>query len=148
MSNFTIRLANNEDLVHIAQLELESNAGMWTKAGFLSAFNEQSQQLYIIESDSAVVACLVGMLAADELTLMHIVVAEPFRQQGLASKLYQYWLDQIHKDHDFQTVWLEVRESNTSAQNAYLNWGFEQVGLRKQYYKKPKENAVVMRLTI
>jgi ribosomal-protein-alanine N-acetyltransferase len=42
-------------------------------------------------------------------------------------------------------VYLEVRESNAPARALYAAHGFQEAGRRKEYYRRPVEDAVVLR---
>ena len=55
---------------------------------------------------------------------------------------------QIAEGRGIETIYLEVRASNTQALELYERFGFSQVGVRERYYDKPKEDALVMRLVL
>ncbi|WEV60932.1 ribosomal protein S18-alanine N-acetyltransferase [Streptococcaceae bacterium ESL0729] len=87
---------------------------------------------------------LIGFLAATELMgeieITNIAIHPDFQGQGLSSKLLEKLLD-------FEaSFFLEVRKSNYVAQNLYKKFNFEPFHERKNYYKNPTEDAILMRL--
>jgi ribosomal-protein-alanine N-acetyltransferase len=90
---------------------------------------------------------LVGYVAVstvlDEGSLDIIAVEPSFRRQGVADALVAHALSQ-GREQNLAFLTLEVREGNTSARKLYEKHGFQVVGRRKNYYDKPKEDALLM----
>lgn len=74
----------------------------------------------------------------------NIAVNSSFRGKGIGDILVKELLS-ISKDKGITEVSLEVRETNDVAINLYKKNGFELAGIIKNYYTKPKENAIIMR---
>jgi ribosomal-protein-alanine N-acetyltransferase len=72
-----------------------------------------------------------------------MAVAEEYRRKGIAAKLMEELLKRGH-EKGVTIFFLEVRESNTAARTLYENAGFSQIGIRKRFYERPVENAIVM----
>ncbi|HEY40781.1 MAG TPA: ribosomal protein S18-alanine N-acetyltransferase [Dehalococcoidia bacterium] len=91
--------------------------------------------------------CIMGFagfwIMADEAHITTIATREAFRQQGIGELLLQSILD-MAKQRAARIVTLEVRVSNTAAQQLYAKYGFNQVGLRRGYYTDNHEDAVIM----
>lgn len=85
-----------------------------------------------------------GMLTVfDEGYIENVAVHPSFRRAGIGAALIQKLLEQgAVQDLSFLT--LEVRESNVPARRLYEKYSFVTVGIRKNYYEKPKENAILM----
>ena len=82
------------------------------------------------------------VIAADELQIIDIFVQPEYRRQGLAEKaLRELFMENQH----LNSAYLEVRISNTAAQNLYHKLGFEKAGIRKNYYNNPAEDAVLLK---
>lgn len=122
------------------------------KALFGDAWNEQSlENTLYYRPDTSLIAtvenCVAGylffMVAADEGELLRIGVADSFRRQGIARALMAY-MDQYVRENGIYSVWLEVREHNTPARTLYENGGFQVRGTRRNYYRNPGEDAVIM----
>ena len=80
---------------------------------------------------------------AQEAHITNIAVRESYRQQGVGEHLLISIID-IATELNSQFLTLEVRLSNTTAQNLYRKYGFNQVGLRRGYYTDNREDAVLM----
>ena len=96
------------------------------------------------------VGYFVAMQVIDEVHLLNITVAPPFQRQGWARCLMQS-LSLWSQANGARWLWLEVRESNAPALNLYQSFGFQQVGLRKDYYpagRTTRESAVVMSMPL
>ena len=82
-------------------------------------------------------------IMADEAHLTNIAVREIHRQQGIGELLLILVID-LATELYARIITLEVRASNTAAQNLYDKYGFTQVGLRHGYYMDNKEDAALM----
>ena len=85
---------------------------------------------------------VIGTCLAGEGELLRIGIRNPFRKQGLASALLESFLEHCTKAR-CESVFLEVREHNLPARSLYEKHGFESIGIRKNYYSDPTENAVL-----
>ena len=86
--------------------------------------------------------CLYG-----EGAVTNVGVLPEYRRQGYGEKLMTALMEYAAAS-DVDSISLEVRESNTAAQNLYVKLGFEYLGIRKDFYTAPKENAVIMQKQI
>ena len=93
-----------------------------------------------IEDDS-VIAYLAFEQIADEGSVVEVAVHPDHRRRGIARRMLEQTID---SSSDLYTVFLEVRESNAPAISLYESLGFERAGTRRDYYDRPKENAVTM----
>lgn len=91
----------------------------------------------------------IMQLAADEGHILNLCIDEPWQKQGFARLLLEH-LVQLAVQRQAQTVFLEVRPSNPRAVDLYERSGFNEVGVRKNYYDsaKGREDAVVMARTL
>ena len=100
--------------------------------------------LAALDDNDAVMGYIGLMHVLDEGYISNIAVAPVCRRRGVADALI---LDLIERTNDFLSfITLEVRESNHAAIYLYAKHGFETVGKRKNYYDKPKEDALLMTL--
>lgn len=99
--------------------------------------------------DDEVIGFYIADKVADESTLMDICIKPSFQGQGLGKKLLQQYINEA-TTRECQTLWLEVRASNTAAQLLYINLGYSQTGRRVAYYPKEVgyEDALVMQKTL
>src|SRR5207249_4767423 len=85
--------------------------------------------------------------AADEGEILNLGVAPAHRRQGIGRALVQRVLQEL-AGLGVRTVYLEVRASNASARQLYESLGFGEVARRARYYRRPVEDAVVLRAAI
>ena len=88
---------------------------------------------------------LVSALAGREhvLEAYRQAVAEKYRRNGVAEALMKE-MEERGRQKDVTIFFLEVRESNDAARRLYEKMGYEQIGVRKNFYEKPAENAIIM----
>ena len=141
---FTIRVGGVEDLEQVYRLNRTIFSEYWSSQSLLTAL-ETGYDLLICEHEKELVAYLLALQVLDEIQIMQIAVAEPFRRQGLASRLTDALIRQAH---DVVSISLEVRQSNNAARKLYAGLGFEEVGYRRNYYGPDAEgyceDAVLM----
>jgi ribosomal-protein-alanine N-acetyltransferase len=92
-----------------------------------------------------IVAFLVARRIDVEWELENIVVADAARRQGLGTLLLSGLVAHVRSEAG-RGIFLEVRESNQKARKLYQKLGFEESGLRKNYYANPIENAILYRM--
>lgn len=99
----------------------------------------------VAEEQGKVAGYVVALDAADEGEILNLAVAEAGRRHGLGRALVRAILDAL-TERGVRRVYLEVRESNAPARALYQAFGFREVGRRKAYYRRPVEDAIVLRL--
>ena len=101
----------------------------------------------VAEHDDAVIGYVIAHHAVDEAEILNLGVAPARQQKGIGRALVQAMLVRL-RQVGVTTVFLEVRESNAVARRLYGDLGFAHVGRRRDYYRRPVEDAVVLRATI
>lgn len=142
------RSMEEKDLDQIMIIELESFTTPWSKESFILEINDNKLAKYFIaEIDDIVVGYGGIWLILDEGHITNIAVGKDFRGLGIGNKI----MDQLIiycRDNEIRNMTLEVRESNTVAQNLYKKYGFLDCGIRPNYYADDHEDAVIMWKTI
>ena len=92
----------------------------------------------------AIAGYVVALDAADKGEILNLAVAPAGRRNGLGRALVEEVLEAL-AERGVRQVYLEVRESNAPARALYAAHGFREVGRRKQYYRRPVEDAIVLR---
>ena len=96
--------------------------------------------IYVYLIDSEVCGYLIVLDSIDVYEILAIATIEEYRNKGIAQKL----LNKIK----IKNIFLEVRESNQTAINFYKKNKFKEISIRKNYYSKPTENAIIMKLEV
>jgi ribosomal-protein-alanine N-acetyltransferase len=128
----------------VAELEKICFSDPWSEKSIASELtNPLSLWLVAVEGDR--VAGYVGSQSVmGESDMMNVAVQPDFRRQGVAEKLVLELVAALAKN-DNHCLTLEVRASNAPAISLYEKLGFAQIGLRKNYYRNPKEDAMILR---
>ena len=107
--------------------------------------NECAATLVAISSDGSVLGYAGLLVVLDEGYITNVAVRPEYRRQGIAGELLSVFR-RFAEGNNMAFMTLEVRESNASARALYTKHGFAEVGVRKNYYDHPKENAIIMTL--
>jgi len=105
--------------------------------------NKSGHKVFAAVKDGKVAGFAVLSTVLDEAEILEVAVAGNLRRGGIASGLMTEILEWCKKNEIAQ-IFLEVRESNVVAVNYYDKFDFIKNGVRKNYYKNPSENAVLM----
>ncbi|QIM63640.1 ribosomal-protein-alanine N-acetyltransferase [Pasteurellaceae bacterium Orientalotternb1] len=135
------------DFNRLFEIEQAAHLVPWSKGTLLNNQGERYVNLKL-EIDGKIVAFTICQTVLDEATLFNIAVDPKFQGKGYGKRLLSELILQLTRQ-GVQTLWLEVRESNRSAQRLYTALGFNEVTVRKNYYPTPngeRENAIVMAL--
>lgn len=100
---------------------------------------------WVMELEGELVGYAVLSAAAGEAHILNVAVHPAFQGKGLGRQMMLFLLDAA-REHGADTVFLEVRPSNRNALHLYDSLGFNQVGLRRDYYpaKVGREDAIIM----
>lgn len=137
-----INPAEKQHIKDIAQLEKECFSTPWSENTIEDAF-EHGTKFFVAQKNNEVLGYLGISVVLDEGYITNVAVFPKTRRLGVASKLLEYLID-FAKKNRLSFISLEVRESNLSAISLYKKFGFENSGLRKNFYENPKENAIIM----
>ena len=101
--------------------------------------------LWIVAVDGTKVVGYVGSQSVmGEADMMNLAVAPEYRRGGVGQKLVESLVSALAA-RDVHSLTLEVRASNDPAISLYGKMGFQQVGRRPNYYRNPKEDALILR---
>ena len=140
----TITNMTNAHVTQIAELEKCCFNDPWSEMSIASELNNRLS-CWLVALDGDVVVGYVGsQTVLGETDMMNIAVHPDYRNQGVATELIQTLIDTLSKQGS-HSLMLEVRQTNEPAKNLYMSLGFETVGIRKNYYRKPREDALILR---
>lgn len=140
----TITNMTNAHVTQIAELEKCCFNDPWSEMSIASELNNRLS-CWLVALDGDVVVGYVGsQTVLGETDMMNIAVHPDYRKQGIATDLIQTLIDTLSKQGS-HSLMLEVRQTNEPAKNLYQALGFETVGIRKNYYRNPREDALILR---
>ena len=133
-----------EHVPQVAQLEKLCFADPWSEMSIASELRSIWSYWVVAVRDDEVVGYIGSQSSIDESDVMNVAVHPDCRRQGIAEQLIETLIGEL-KNRGSKALMLEVRASNAPAIALYEKLGFRQVGLRKNYYRNPKEDALILR---
>lgn len=138
-----IRKMTADDILSAAEIERKCFVHPWSEQSIESEMNRENS-VFLMAFEGSVPVGYVGLsIVLDEGYMGNLAVIEPFRRKGIGKALMKELL-KSSKAFGLAFVTLEVRESNTPAIKLYEALGFIEVGRRKNYYKEPLEDALLL----
>jgi ribosomal-protein-alanine N-acetyltransferase len=148
MNDLTIEPMRQVHIDAIAEIENEVFANPWTAEMFRQEVaDNQLSRSYVLLVEGRVTGYIVSWFLQEEVHLLNIAVAPSRLRGGLGRHMLSYLIDTARREHK-EVISLEVRESNESAIAMYRSTGFVPVGLRRDYYRDDRENALLMALPL
>ncbi|MBQ2765958.1 MAG: ribosomal protein S18-alanine N-acetyltransferase [Clostridia bacterium] len=136
----TIRDAKREDIPALCALEKECFSLPWSEAGFAEFFDNDCAHALVAEADGEICGYVGMYLILGEGEITNLAVSGKYRRCGAATAL----LDRLFNTEGLCRVLLDVRVSNTAARALYEKCGFKVDGIRRGFYSKPREDALLM----
>ena len=143
----TLRIATVADLDAICALEDASFSDPWSREAFEAAFENPICSFHIAEDYGEVIGYVLFSVLYEDAEIMSIAVDPSKRRCGAGSAMLRRVIE-CARIAGAETLFLEVRESNEAARTMYRGFGFEEIRRIKRYYRRPVEDAIVMRLTL
>lgn len=140
---FNIRRMEPEDIEPVAAIEAATFSEPWSVNGFKSALERRDTIFYVAYDEDKILGYVGFYYGIDEADITNVAVAEGARGQGIGEMLIANVLMTCSMK-GIGMIGLEVRAGNAPAIALYHKLGFEQVGIRKDFYSKPTEDALVM----
>ena len=139
-----------QDVEEVVAIENQAYPFPWTRGNFLDSLHSRYDAWVVRESEGQIAGYFLAMPVVDEMHLLNITVRPTQQRKKLGRRL----LDKVialTRAVNMQSILLEVRPSNPHALAFYQHVGFEQIGIRKNYYPShgaSREDAIVMRLML
>lgn len=146
--NIRLRRMTSLDLPEVLAIERRSFPNPWPPATFEGEIQNLglSHPVVVVDEEADRVAgYIIYWVIRDEAQINNIAVHPDYRRRRIAENMLRRVLDAL-KNEGIQFVTLEVRAGNAGARALYDKLGFKPIGLRKEYYTNPVEDAVVMSL--
>ena len=138
------RPMHEDDLPAVLQIEEVAYEFPWTMVIFQDCL-KMGYSSWVLELDGCIIAYAVMSIAVGESHLLNLCVHPDYQRMGHGELLLDHMLDLAQK-HKAEMAFLEVRPSNETARRLYQNKGFDEVGMRRNYYPAHfgREDAVIM----
>lgn len=131
------------DIPQVAELERQIFSMPWSEQSFAASLRSEDF-LYLTVKIDGILAGYCGFFQSfDEADVMNVAVREKFRGQGIAYRMLRELME-LGRARGILRYTLEVRAGNEAALHLYEKLGFKSVGIRKRFYEKPREDAVIM----
>ena len=131
------------DATGIAKLEEEIFSDAWSYRDVQDLICTEGSMCFSAIDNGEVIAYVIGRLIAPEGEIYRVAVKPEKRQRGIGYRLLDYAV-KTSKGHGLERLFLEVRSRNIPAIKLYTAYGFKEIGIRKNYYKDPQDDAIVM----
>lgn len=129
----------------LSEIEKLCFSRAWSRESLESEIDNENALFLVAHSENEVLGYVGCIFVLGEGSITNVAVSPKFRRMGVGDALISALLKNAN-EMGAQTLFLEVRESNKPAQSLYAKHGFENCGLRKNFYREPTENAYIMQL--
>lgn len=136
-----------EDVPEVVAIENASFNLPWSEASFFNQIHNPRSVSRVARIDKRIIGYICASRIIDEGHILDLAMHPEFRKCGIASALIKHIIEHL-RENDCRFIFLEVRASNETAKKMYERFNFEVIGIRKNYYVLPVEDAVVMVLKI
>jgi ribosomal-protein-alanine N-acetyltransferase len=144
MTSWSLRLAQRRDVGELLVLEEAQFPEPWTRGMLLDEIlNTKTRRYTVAVENKKIVGYLGVMFVIDELHVNTLGTLPGQEGRGIASSLMDdAWQDASARG--IKRATLEVATSNARAQRFYYRYGFKPVGVRKNYYERTGQDALVL----
>ena len=138
-----IREMTPSDVPQVAAIEAQCFSLPWSEQGFLDSIAREDT-IFLVAEISGAIAGYIGMYTSyGEGEITNVAVSSEYRKQGIGNALVGA-MQSTGREKQLECILLEVRFSNERALSLYKRNGFKELGLRKNFYEKPTEDAIIM----
>ena len=139
-----LQVMTDAHVAQVAELEKLCFSDPWSENSVASEL-KNPLSLWLVALDDATVAGYIGSQSVQgEADMMNVAVHPDYRRKGIARQLVTELVAALAKK-GVHSLALEVRASNAPAIALYEQLGFQQVGRRPNYYRNPKEDALILK---
>ena len=131
----------------VAEIERRAFLDPWPRYALETEIENPQARALGIETNGELVGYVICWVVLDQAHIGKIAVLPEFRRQGLGDRLLTHLLEALNQQ-GVREIHLEVRRSSQAAQKLYKKHGFVVTGVRKNYYSKQREDALVMSLLL
>lgn len=140
--DYFIRYMTKEDVKKVAHLDKSIFSHAWSEEAYFDELKNEMAVTLVADLSGEIVGYINVRKVYDEVYINNIAVHEKYRKNHIGTELLIELEEKVKGTVAFIT--LEVREGNIAAQKLYNDCGYKKAGMRKNFYEKPAENAVLM----
>jgi ribosomal-protein-alanine N-acetyltransferase len=147
---FRLRRMTRRDLPEVLGIERRSFSNPWPPSTFEGEIQNQGLSFPIVvvdEGTGRIAGYVIYWIIRDEAQINNVAVHPDYRRRRVGETMLREILAALRTE-SVEFISLEVRAGNGAARALYEKLGFKQIGIRKEYYTNPVEDAVVMGLTL
>lgn len=137
-----IRKMTEQDIPALAEIERECFSEPWSESSFREELSNDTGRFFVIKNGGEIFGYIGANSVCGEVYITNVAVGKRHRKNGFGKRLVQYLLTESALENA-EFVTLEVRRSNENAIKLYEKCGFKKVGERKNFYSKPREDALL-----
>lgn len=141
--NYIIENLNLTHIEEICDIEKRCFSDAWSRQSFIDEIDNENSVFIVVKKEDKIVAYSGFWYIVDDAQIMNVAVDIAYKGMKISHILMKEMIQRA-MDKNMATMSLEVRVSNEIAINLYKVYGFEIVGVRKQYYQDNKEDAYIM----
>lgn len=138
-----VRPMVEKDVAKVAVIENSIFSLPWSEKSFLDACTTDENIYLVCEIDGEIAGYCGMWTVLGEGNVTNMAVAEQYRKCGVATALMEH-METIARQKGIDIFFLEVRQSNEAAKRLYQKMGYVDIGVRKRFYERPVEDAIVM----
>ena len=140
-----IRRMEKRDLPQVEAIEISLFSDAWSEQGFEDTLNlpYAISLVAIDEAEDTILGYIIMYVSFEEGEISNVAVAKSAQNRGIGSALMQAILEKGLEESVTRFI-LEVRVSNTPAIALYNKFEFTEIGIRRGFYEKPREDALIM----
>ena len=146
---YSIHPMQERDLIDVVEIEETSGLNRWGYDAYRRELFTNPNSIMMVARNllpgPEVIGFFAGWIVEDELHVNNVASHRNYRRIGVGRSLMEAAIDETRLRGGTEVV-LEVRASNEAAQILYRELGFSFVGRRRDYYRLPTEDALVMKL--
>lgn len=143
MMKIDIQKMNESHLGQLAKLEAECFSTPWSENALREELGNEYARFFVALCDGRVAGYIGAHNVVGEVYITNVAVFSDFRRQGIGEALIKALILQAFSENA-EFITLEVRKTNVGAINLYSKMGFKEVGIRKNFYENPREDALLM----
>jgi [ribosomal protein S18]-alanine N-acetyltransferase len=144
VDSFVFRSMKVEDIDQILEVEHASFTTPWSREAFYNELHNNRFAVYIVlEENNKILGYCGAWIVIDEAHVTNVAILPEYRGRKLGEALLQKMMS-MAREMGAKSMTLEVRVTNHVAQSLYRKLGFQDGGIRKNYYSDNQEDGLVM----